>query len=154
MNDAWNVIGWTVQKPPVIFPDNVNPPWQIPADIDTVLVAGEFHSIDGGMPSGYVQFAPTEQLTHAATGASMMQPTFVARIGMDGRFSLRLPATNSLGIVAAYWAYDVEVVLLHKVVHRFTTALPLENPVVGLDELLQVATDIPEDTLLLDGGTA
>lgn len=156
MNDAWNVIGWTVQKAPVIFPDNVNPPWQIPADIDTVLVQGEFHSMDGGRPTGYVRFTPSTALTHTYSKVSLMAPTFVGRIGMDGRFSLRIPATDTPGLVEQGWTYDVEVVLLRKVVKRFTCAMPVYPLVVDLNDLINYVppTPLPDDTVDLDGGTA
>ena len=135
MNDAWNVVGWTAQKPPVIFPDSVNPPWQIPADIDTVIVEGEFHSIDGGRPTGYVRFTPSTSLSHTDSKVALMSPTFIGRIGMDGRFSLHIPATDTLGIVEKDWTYDVEVVLLRKVVRSFTTDLPMSLITVDLSDL-------------------
>lgn len=156
MNDAWNVIGWTAQKAPVIFPDSVNPPWLIPADIDTIRVQGEYHSMDGGRPTGYVEFKPSTSLTHASSLVSLMTPTFIGRIGMDGRFSLTLPATDSLGLVEKDWTYDVTVVLLRKVVRRFTCGLPAGPPVVDINSLTTVAvsTPIPSSVTVLDSGEA
>jgi len=136
VNDAWSIVGWTAQKPPVTFPDSVNPPWKIPADIDTVIVSGEFHSLDGGRPWGYVEFKPTSSWTHAFSKVSLMQPDFIGRIGMDGKFSLTIPATDTPGIVETDWHYDVTVVLNRKVVRSFSCVLPKFPLVVDLNELL------------------
>ena len=157
MSDAWNALGWTAQQSATYYTDDGVPgAWNLPADVPTVNVTGTFGEIDGGIARGYVQFAANEVLTHTTTKTTVLLPTFIGRIGRDGKVSMKIPATDATTLVGspADFAYEVTIVLGRKVFKRFTCFVPKANKDVDVLDLIPTETPIPTDILDIDGGTA
>lgn len=135
MPDRWGDIGWTVQKAPTVLADSSNlAPWKIPADIETVNVVGEFHSISGGRATGYVEFEMVLDGPLLYGNAELTATKFTAFILQDGTLSVNIPATDGTKLAPAF-TYKVSVVVNHRLVRTFTCSLPMATPVVDIHAL-------------------
>lgn len=138
MNDAWNVPGWTSQKPAVIFPDAINVPWKIPSDIDVVAVTANYGDMDGGLPRGYVEFKASSPLFHLPSETDLGTPVYTGTIGMDGVAVLTIPATDSPVLNPTGWTYHVTVVRDAKITDEFDCSLPLATAAVNIKDVTRV----------------
>lgn len=145
MADEWGVLGWTAQQPPTQYADIQTAPWQIPSDIETVNVTGEYHSISGGRATGWVTFKANVSgpLLYTTTNAEMTMPTFTAFIGMDGKFSINIPATDGTKLSPSGFTYDVQIAVNHKLRETFSCSLPKATTPVDIHNIVRITgTDV------------
>lgn len=139
MADRWGQLGWTVQSTPSVLSDNSNlAPWQIPADIETVNVHGDVHSISGGRATGYVEFEIQPvgtSLKYLTTDSTLVDTKFTAFFNALGYLSINIPATDASQLLPNGFQYKVTIVYNHRVAKTFLTSLPKATPSVNLADL-------------------
>lgn len=109
-------------------------------DLQIITLTGKFLKLDGSVGVGTVTFQSVVTLVNTAANEIVVPATIVATLGVDGTFSVQLPATNDPDLDPVGWTYKVsEDVSGNK--RTYNVSLPYDAPGSTLDlaDLVPVA---------------